>query len=112
MKKSTILRKLIREQIYKTLKESVQELPGAKEWGTEKLLSQLQKDLKAHDWWYMMSDDHRWYLSGTQSMKEIRELIGIINSAGLTEPAKKLWIKYAPKEFRNNYPEDLMDKKL
>jgi len=73
---------------------------------TNKDLKELQDALESHDWWYMMSDDHRWYLSGTKSMNHIRDLVKRVNSAGLTKEGEALWKKAVPKEFKDQYPKN------
>jgi hypothetical protein len=75
----------------------------------EQLLKQLGSELKRHDWWYMMSDDHRYYVNGTRHMDTIRKIIGMVNKAGQSKSGEKLWNKLAPKPFHGNYPSDLKE---
>lgn len=36
---------------------------------------QLKAHLEGHDWWYMMSDDNRYYQSGNASLWELKKKI-------------------------------------
>ena len=38
----------------------------------DEMLEHYKEKLKAHDKWYMMSDDHRAYLQGLDELDEIR----------------------------------------
>ena len=35
----------------------------------------LSAHLRGHDWWYMMSDDHRYYRAGEMSLSGLRDKI-------------------------------------
>jgi hypothetical protein len=39
----------------------------------------LRSDITHHDWWYMYSDDHRYYTAGTQSLNELKDRLEGIN---------------------------------
>lgn len=47
--------------------------------------------LKAHDWWYMMSDDARVNDRGEKDRRELRQL------AAKLDPDRAIWNEYAPK---------------
>lgn len=46
--------------------------------------------LKAHDWFYSYSDDHRVYLRGEEEYKKLRELMSKL------DPDGKIWKQYSP----------------
>lgn len=71
---------------------------------SNELLSQLEKELKSHDWFYAMSDDHRYYKSGMRHREEINNLISQINSAGLGEEGESIWRSLAPDVYKDRYP--------
>jgi len=80
------LRQLIREEIKSILNEDLED--------------DLEKALKQHDWFYNYSDDGRAYKKGQAQRDNIRNLMSKMDD---TE-AKKLWNKYAPKQYK--YPEN------
>lgn len=59
----------------------------------------LERELKRHDFWYAMSDDHRVWQAG-QNHKVV--IFSLMNSVMELE-ARALWAQYAPPEFR--FPE-------
>jgi len=61
------------------------------------LLENYEKQLKSHDWYYMMSDDSRYYYAGRESEAEIRKKLAELKEKGLYEEAKELWYQHAPK---------------
>lgn len=54
----------------------------------------FQKMLKEHDWTYMYSDDHRYWVKGSEEMKKIQ---AYIKEHG--QVAKDLYIVYYEKIF-------------
>lgn len=61
------------------------------------LLENYEKQLKSHDWYYMMADDNRYYQAGRQSETRIRKSIEELKDNDLTKEAKEIWFKHAPK---------------
>ena len=61
----------------------------AKELGPQAMDDYVAK-LKAHDWTYQYSDDHRAYTKGSQESNEIRRLGDIL------DPDRKIYNKYNP----------------
>jgi len=61
------------------------------------LMQQLEKALKSHDWYYMMSDDNRWYEAGIRQANNIRDLIVKLKDAGQGDEAEALYKSYADK---------------
>jgi hypothetical protein len=69
---------------------------------TENSLSDLEKKLKSHDWWYAYSDDNRKYKSGETNWFEITKMIKGMKG---NKEAEKLWNKYSPKDFNYSFKE-------
>jgi hypothetical protein len=65
--------------------------------GEEDLMQQLEKALQSHDWYYMMSDDHRWYKRGSEQAQHIRNLIVKLKDAGKGDEAEALYKSYSDK---------------
>ena len=65
--------------------------------GEEDLMQQLEKALQSHDWYYMMSDDHRWYTRGSEQARNIRNLIVKLKDAGKGDEAEALYKSYSDK---------------
>jgi hypothetical protein len=67
----------------------------------------LSKMFECHDWWYEMSDDHRYWKKGIYEQKTINNKIKELG--GWNKEIFKLHNKYAPealritKEWYNNY---------
>jgi len=59
-------------------------------------LDQLEAKLKAHDWYYMMSDDNRVYTNGRHEQSEIRSIMNDLEGLGYGKDAKELYNQYAP----------------
>jgi len=59
-------------------------------------LDQLEAKLKAHDWYYMMSDDNRAYTNGRHEQSEIRSIMNDLEGLGYGKDAKELYNQYAP----------------
>jgi len=58
------------------------------------LLVQLEELLKNHDWYYSMSDDHRYYEKGRKESEVIREKIEKLNNNNCSVFTKELYDKY------------------
>jgi hypothetical protein len=93
----------IKELVRKALMQEADIEVMADKYGEEKALGQaammldaLEEKLKKHDWWYMMSDDDRWYRDGRIQEDEIRKIMKELESIGYSEDAKALFNKYAP----------------
>ena len=56
----------------------------------------LESKLKAHDWFYHMSDDHRAYTRGRMQSTEINNLMELARVAGDGAAAAELYNKYNP----------------
>ena len=67
---------------------------------SENSLSDLEKKLKSHDWWYAYSDDNRKYTSGQINWFEI---IKMIKGMKGNKEVEKLWNKYVPKDFNYSF---------
>ena len=60
-----------------------------------KLLVQLEELLKNHDWYYNMSDDHRYYTIGRQESEEIQQTMEKLNNNNCGVVTKELYDKYS-----------------
>jgi hypothetical protein len=58
------------------------------------LLSTYENKLKAHDWYYYMSDDSRKYNSGGMEAKTLSDIKTELGKRGLADKAKELFTKY------------------
>jgi hypothetical protein len=67
-------------------------LPGKEMPQEEK---DLERCLKNHDWWYVMSDDHRSWQYGAANLDRIENLCRVVQK----EVAQRLWDKHAPEGF-------------
>jgi len=96
------LRELIKDKLKGPVKEIDVEVGADRYEGEEKLataahaLDQLEAKLKAHDWYYMMSDDHRAYQNGSYEQQEIRSIMKDLEGLGYGKDAKDLFNQYAP----------------
>lgn len=61
------------------------------------LMAKLEKALQTHDWYYMMSDDHRYYKRGSEEARNIHNLITKLKEAGQGEEAEALYKSYHQK---------------
>ena len=93
----------IKELVRKALMQEADIEVMADKYGEEKALGQaammldtLEQLLKRHDWWYMMSDDDRWYRQGSAQQDEIRKIMKEHEDIGYGEDAKTVFNKYAP----------------
>ena len=59
-------------------------------------LEELEICLKKHDWWYQMSDDHRYFVSGDKERAHIEFLMRKVDRLVAVE----LYNKYAPTEHK------------
>jgi len=57
---------------------------------TQLTLEEYEIALKNADWWYMMSDDHRWYTKGRYECKKLYKI------SEQSEEYKDLWVIYCP----------------
>ena len=64
------------------------------------LFKNLEEKLKGHDWWYMMSDDNRYYMSGSAQASSIRGDIKTLTNLGYGKEAKELYNRYAPDQLK------------
>jgi len=73
------------------------QIHGKEEVPQGDLMQQLEKALKSHDWYYMMSDDHRWYKAGSEEARNIYNLISQLKAAGKGDEAEALYKSYSDK---------------
>jgi len=59
----------------------------------------LELMLRGHDWWYSQSDDPAVRSAGADSFARIEEQVRHCEVNGLLEDARKVWDRYAPKDF-------------
>ena len=57
-------------------------------------LQQLEELLQTHDWYYMMSDDNRYYKQGRKSFEAIWKLMDELKNNGYFTEAENLYDKY------------------
>ena len=57
-------------------------------------LSKLETMLREHDWFYMYSDDHRYYEKGRLEWAAIQREMAAAAAAGLEVEAKALYEKF------------------
>jgi len=60
-----------------------------------KLLVQLEELLKQHDWYYAMSDDHRYYTAGREQSEKIQQTMEKLNNNNCSVMAQELYNKYS-----------------
>lgn len=61
------------------------------------MIPEYEAALKAHDWYYDMSDDGRYYRKGQEESLAIAAMKIKLHAAGLGELADELYMKYMPK---------------
>lgn len=70
-------------------------------YGEEKVMHpdmvQFERLLKAHDWYFEYSDDHRVWQRGRDERDEIRRQRDILCGLGMDEIANKMYDKYCTK---------------
>jgi hypothetical protein len=100
------LRELIKTSLMKEQDIEV----GADKYADEEALSQtsmmlnnLESALKAHDWFYYMSDDRGAYSKGSSEQAQIKSIVKDLTSAGYGQEAKDLYNQYAP--YREGGPD-------
>jgi len=59
----------------------------------ERLEQELIEALKSHDWYYAMSDDHSYYVSGRDSLRHIKYLMSEMEDS---DRARELFREFAP----------------
>lgn len=59
----------------------------------------LELMLRGHDWWFSQSDDPAVRSSGAQSLARIEDQLRHCETHGLLEDARKVWDRYAPKDY-------------
>lgn len=57
-------------------------------------LNELEKMLRTHDWYYMMSEDSRRYRSGSEQSKMIAQKMEELKQNGMGEEVDQLHAKY------------------
>ena len=62
-------------------------------------LTELERLLKSHDWYYQYSDDHSVWQRGRDQEGEIRRQKDICCGLGLDSIANELYNKYKPENF-------------
>lgn len=67
-----------------------------------KLIAQLEKAAKNHDWWYMMSDDHEAYRKGVDESQEMDLLDNALKKKGMEKQALAIIDKHVPDQLRVN----------
>jgi len=62
-------------------------------------LQQLEQMLRTHDWYYMMSEDSRYYRRGADQAKAINEQMKLCVDNGMEAEAEQLYLKYKKSLF-------------
>ena len=62
-------------------------------------LDELRAMLEKHDWYYVYSDDHRYYKKGKASRDKIMEAISTLSDKGLESGCKELYNALSPDDF-------------
>ncbi len=60
----------------------------------QKLLNDLKAALQQHDWWYMMSDDPKYYNRGKKEEMQIYDLREACRRAGLENQSTQMYKDY------------------
>lgn len=63
-------------------------------------LERLEAALKAHDWFYTYSDDHRTWCKGEAQSREIEGLLREATTEGQAVEANRLYHQYLPKSLK------------
>ena len=74
------------------------------------IIMEFAKELRAHDWLHAFADDHRTRKNGSTHIEEIREAIGWMNTnfdSTDQKDVKRMWDKYAPAQFKKDFPKNL-----
>ncbi|MCL0046286.1 hypothetical protein M1N16_08720 [Nitrospinaceae bacterium] len=75
----------------------------------KKMMIQLEKLLKSHDYYFIYSDDSRSYNKGRDEQEEIERLVKEIDTADGKKDALKLYRKYLRKNESMHEDQDKMD---
>ena len=62
-------------------------------------LQQLEQMLRTHDWYYMMSEDSRYYRRGADESQAINAQMKVCVENGNKEEAEQLYAKYKKSLF-------------
>lgn len=62
-------------------------------------LEKLEQMLRTHDWYFMMSEDSRYYRKGSDEADAIRSQMKVCEEQGLKEEADQLYAKYKKSLF-------------
>jgi hypothetical protein len=62
-------------------------------------LQQLEQMLRTHDWYYMMSEDSRYYRRGSEQSKAINDQMKVCVENGMKDEAEQLYAKYKKSLF-------------
>lgn len=62
----------------------------------ENSLTQFEKALAAHDWYYDYSDDYSVWQRGIRNQDDLLRQRHALRAAGLGEAAEALWRKHCP----------------
>jgi hypothetical protein len=62
-------------------------------------LADYETMLRTHDWYFHMSDDHRWYVRGRDERNAIDSAIKELTAAGQREEAVRLFNDISPSDF-------------
>lgn len=68
------------------------------------LLDDFESALKSHDWYYMMSDDNRAYVKGSEEESKLKSIAAQLYNGDYGKEAEELYNKYNPfkaKPFKN-----------
>ena len=71
-----------------------------KEQKPDPLINELDKAAKNHDWWYLMSDDHKVYSKGADEAEEMRLIVEALAKKGLEDEALAIVDKYVPDSIK------------
>jgi len=100
----------IKELVRKALMQEADIEVGADRYEEEEKLAtashaldMLRDKLKAHDWYYYMSDDNRAYTRGSAQQSEIRLIVKDLEGMGYGKEAKELYNEFAP--YREGGPD-------
>ena len=62
----------------------------------DEVMSQLREEVKSHDWWHTMSDDHRAWQRGHAEFESLRNLLVEAKKGGFIQEARDLYYAHAP----------------
>jgi len=62
-------------------------------------LADYETMLRTHDWYFHMSDDHRWYVRGRDERNASDSAIKELTAAGQREEAVRLFNDISPSDF-------------